>query len=1197
MSYDAGADEAAALLPRFSPVPIPHDWLIGDSRDLYREGSGWYVKTFRTDSVPGAKALLDEGGHVLLTFEGIYMDSTVYVNRQKAGECPCGYTTFTLDITPYLTGGDNEILVCARHRAPNSRWYSGAGINRDVWIRFTGRSYIPENGIYVVTKAEGKTARAAAESPAGVPAGAAAGSPAGNAASGRLHVEAQCVCPDGCTVMAALYDDAGRLIAEKEAGAAAVFAADIDCPDVHLWSPEEPRLYTLEVRLFWEGVLLEKERIRTGFKQIRISPDEGLFVNGRHYKLQGVCLHHDQGALGSAFHRQALERQFRTLKEMGVNALRCAHSLPAPAFMELADEMGFLVMSEAFDMWERPKTPWDYARFFPKWHAFDVEQWVKRDRNHVSLLFWSIGNEIYDTHADPERGTYLVKHLADLVRRFDPLSDTAITLGSNWLPWENTRKCVDSLKLVGYNYGEKYYAAHHKEHPDWAIFGSETSSIVQSRGIYHFPLSEKKLSEDDGQCSSLGNSPTSWGAQSLEDCVAIDRDIPWSLGQFIWSGADYFGEPTPYHSRNSFFGLIDTAGFPKDAYYVWQSAWRDPAEYPMIHIFPYWDHNPGQMIDIRVASNAVEAELFLNGKSLGRQRLTHKAGSGKHLIADYRAAFEPGELLAKGYDGDGNCIASERIRSFKDPAGIVLKADEGSRAAGSQAAGAKLFFVTISAVDEDGAPVENACSRVSVEVSGAGHLVGLDNGDSTDYESVKGTSKRLFSGKLLAIIAADDAGGRICVRVTSPGLEGAELILDAAQEQDAIPVRDAAWDQDTIPVQENRSGAVPHAFPGERRYWFEDNRKTQENSARENEIPVRCVKILEEGGRVFSPEKRELSAQAAVLPEGADDREVVFSVVDDKGVPSRLVTLTQSGNRAVMSAKGDGTFRLRCTSKSGTDAVRIISELEYTVTGIGKAYADPYDFVYGSLYSECVGDVTPGNERGVATMRDGTSIVTYRDLDFGQTGSDTVTIPIFTLTDEEYPLEIWEGVPETEGAELLASAVYCKKSIYNVYQEETFRLKRRLKGVTAISFRVHQKMHIKGFSFERIERCAQRLTAGEADRIYGDSFERQGTDLISIGNNVTLEYDDMHPDRLEAGKGYVYLTVEGRTRLEICTIQLRLTGDGRQESTALSFKKSEEWTRQSFKVSVFDGIGSAALLFLPGSDFDLRAVTFSAEEA
>ena len=440
--------------------------------------------------------------------------------------------------------------------------------------------------------------------------------------------------------------------------------------------------------------------------------------------------------------------------------------------MELSDELGMLIVSEAFDMWERKKTTYDYARFFPQWASHDVASWVRRDRNHPSLIMWSIGNEIYDTHAD-ERGQVITRELMEMVLEHDFLGNAAITIGSNYMPWENARKCADIVKLAGYNYAEKYYDKHHLEHPDWIIYGSETSSTVQSRGIYHFPLSQSVLSDDDEQCSSLGNSSTSWGAKSTEKCIIDDRNASYSPGQFIWSGFDYIGEPTPYHTKNSYFGQLDTAGFKKDSFYIYQAEWTSYVDAPMVHIFPYWDFSDGQLIDVRVCSNAPFIELFFNNISQGKFHIDHE--NGDQLLGEWQLSYKEGTLRAVAYDENGFILAEDVKSSFKDAKTLVLTPDKYTISAD----GKELVFVEISAIDKDGIPVENANNRVTISINGPGCLIGLDNGDSTDYDQYKGTDRRMFSGKLLAVIAATFEEGDIIIKAESESLKTAVLTLKA----------------------------------------------------------------------------------------------------------------------------------------------------------------------------------------------------------------------------------------------------------------------------------------------------------------------------------------------------------------------------------------------------------------------------------
>lgn len=1112
-------EEAVERKQEFAPVDIPHDWLIYDSLNLYEDSTGWYLKRFRYEETEK---------RAFLTFEGIYMDSTVYVNGQKAGEWKYGYSTFTLEITDYLQKGENEILVSACFLSPNSRWYSGAGIYRDVWFSVKERTYLPENPVYISTEQQGEDFFL------------------------TLQYEVEGDRQKDAEAVFFLCDEKGKeteLTPVKAEGRKKKYLVR----EPKRWDVESPVLYTLKTQLLLEGKVIQEEREQFGFRDTKFDPERGFFLNGRHVKLNGVCEHHDLGALGAAFNRSAMKRKFRILKEMGVNAVRGTHNMMAPGFTELADEMGLLVVSEAFDMWERAKTTYDYARFFKEWSARDVESWVKRDRNHPSVILWSIGNEIYDTHAD-ERGQEITRYLKELVEKYDPEKNAAVTIGSNYMPWENAQKCADIVKLAGYNYSEKYYEQHHKEHPDWVIYGSETSSIVQSRGVYHFPLKAGILSEDDEQCSSLGNSSTSWGAKSMEECITKDRDTEFSMGQFLWSGFDYIGEPTPYHTKNSYFGQIDTAGFPKDAYYVWQSVWTDYKKAPMVHVFPYWDFNEGQLIDVRVCSNAPFVELFLNGRSLGKQKLTHERNSGKRILADYQIPYEKGTLTAVAYDEEQNEIAREERKSFGNSKKIVIIPENTE----AQAGGRDLFFLRIGTLDEEGNPVENACDRVEVRVSGAGRLIGLDNGDSTDYDSYKGTSRRLFNGKLLAIIQTNEVPGEISVEVTGKGLKSASLICKS------------------------------RVSSGEPLAAREENRKMPVILGRKEEIPVRKITLKSPDGQLFGKDKDTIRVEAFLEPADATDRELLFKAVNDNGVPVNLVELDREDRAVVMKAKGDGAFRLFAMSKSGSDNIRVMSQLEFEIEGMGCAYLDPYDFISGSLYTSVKGEVGNGNEKGVATARDGETVVTYGNIDFGNVGSDEITISIFALSDEEYPIRIYEGIPGEEGSALIADVVYQKPSIWNVYQPETFRLNRKLKGITSISFQVHQKIHIKGFSFKKYEKAWQTLKASEADAVYGDSFVRTEEAVEKIGNNVSFVFRDM--DFGTEGTGE--LMIRGRAGESGNTIHVRFFNDTDEIKQIVEFPASSEYTTQSFSIGTVKGKWDVTFVFLPGSCFDFESFRF-----
>ncbi|WP_153977061.1 glycoside hydrolase family 2 TIM barrel-domain containing protein [Paenibacillus xylanilyticus] len=1117
----------------FEPVELPHDWLIYNTLDLYEDSIGWYRRTF-----PYTK----DDQQLLLCFDGVYMNSSVYVNGQLVGEWKYGYSAFEHEITDALVEGDNEIIVKVVHQSPNSRWYSGAGIYRNVWLKTRDRNHIVTDGIYVSIK----------QQPEGW----------------QVELDTELNIDQNAQLVHTIRY-AGQVIATNTAEVTAAAGGDTEVTDRQqivvenpkLWSTDEPNLYELVTELQvvhadQHAQTLESVSQRIGFRDIQLDPNEGFHLNGVKMKMNGVCEHHDLGALGAAFNLTALRRRFNLLREMGVNAIRTAHNMPAKELMELADEMGMLIVSEAFDMWERSKTPYDYARFFPEWAHTDVKSWVKRDRNHPSLVMWSIGNEIYDTHAD-ERGQEVTRMLMEYVLEFDPKGNAGVTIGSNYMPWENAQKCADIVKLAGYNYAEKYYDKHHEEHPDWIIYGSETSSVVQSRGIYHFPFEQSILADDDEQCSALGNSTTSWGAKSAEYCILAERDRPYSLGQFLWTGFDYIGEPTPYHTKNSYFGQLDTATFPKDSYYIYQAAWTDYKTSPMVHLFPYWDFSPGQLIDVRVCSNAPKIELQLNGNTIGTYDIDH--ANGTQLVGWWKVPYEEGELKAIAYDENGEIIATDVQRSYTDAQKVRLQADKEQL----QANGTDLIFVEIQVEDEAGNPVQNANNRVQVKVTGAGRLLGLDNGDSTDYDPYKGLSRRLFSGKLMAIIGATHEPGSIRIEVTSEGLQGAAAEFESkAVDSEVMSASASVATQGQTVLTENEERPVL--------------------TGHVQEIPLRKIEIISEAGQAFDPSIQEMVVTAKLYPENTSYRDIEWAVVNDAGIESNIAKVEANGLEVRVSALGDGEFRLRATSSNGTDKTKLISQLEFKATGLGTAYKDPYGFITGGLYDYTKGDVGNGNERGVATSRDGETHVGFRNIDFGPYGSDTITIPIFALSSEDYFLQIWEGMPDEEGSTLLADVVYQKESRWNVYQEETYQLSKRLSGITSICFVLKQKIHIKGFSFERQSRAFEQNTAVSCDHLYGDTFSIQDEYVEGIGNNVSLEFENMD----FTAEGTSKLVIYGRSPIDKNTIHIRFAGEAGQSNQLVEFMHSEGYEERVFELEQVSGVQKVTFIFLPGSQFD-----------
>jgi beta-galactosidase len=1112
---------------KFEPIDIPHDWLIYNTLNLYENSVGCYRKTVTCTK---------EEKQILLCFDGVYMDSSLYVNGQFVGEWKYGYSSFEHDITDAVVEGENEILLKVVYQSPNSRWYSGAGIYRNVWLKTRDKNHIVTNGIYITTEQKD------------------------NGWQVEVVTELN-IYEDVQVSHAIMYKD--KIIAstlEKIAARSDYSTCNLQTLFLEnplLWSPDKPKLYQLitEVHLVTtdkdanqSAKKIESISQNIGFRNIILDPNEGLQLNGRKMKLNGVCEHHDLGALGAAFNKTALKRRFEILKEMGVNAIRTAHNMPAPELMELADEMGMFIVSEAFDMWERSKTPYDYARFFKDWAHIDMKSWVTRDRNHPSLLMWSIGNEIYDTHAG-ERGQDITRMLMDYVREYDPKGNARVTIGSNYMPWENAQKCANIVKVAGYNYAEKYYQKHHEEHPDWIIYGSETASVVQSRGIYHFPFEKSILADDDEQCSALGNSSTSWGAKSAEACILAERDTPFSLGQFIWTGFDYIGEPTPYHTKNSYLGQIDTATFKKDSYYIYQAAWTDYKTNPMVHIFPYWDFNKGQMIDVRVCSNAPKIELQFNGSTVGTYDIDHEHGT--QLVGWWKLPYEEGEIKAIAYDETGKVIATDVRKSFGDAKKICLHADKESLAAN----GSDLIFVEITMEDENGNTVENANNRVHVNVTGAGRLLGLDNGDSTDYDQYKGLSRRLFSGKLMAIIGATLESGKVKMEVSSKGFES------QFAEFESLSIEDGALE-----------GVSAHMNNQELTCIMGDS----------EEIPLRKIEIISDSGQLFDESRKEMCVRAKLYPENTSYQEVEWSVVNDAGIVSNIAKVEAFGHKVKVTSIGDGEFRLRCTSKNGTDKTKLISQLEFRATDLGAAYKAPYGFISAGLYDYSKGDVGNGNERGVATSRDGETQVGFHDIDFGPYGSDTITIPIFALSSDEYSLQIWEGMPDEEGSELLADVIYQKPSKWNVYQEETYRLSKRLSGITSICFVLHAKVHIKGFSFEKRNRAFEQNMAVQCDHIYGDTFTITENSVEGIGNNVSLEFKNMDFTSEGASKIVIY----GRSPIDKNTIHIRFANAEGKSNQLVEFTHSDNYEERVFELEKITGVQKVTFVFLPGCNYD-----------
>ena len=1093
-----GTTLAESASAEFIPVDLPHDWLIYNAKALYESSFGFYRKTWKNS---GAKS-------VRLYFEGVYQDCTVYVNGNAAGENKYGYSSFEVDITTFLTDGDNEITVLVRHEAPNSRWYSGAGIFRNVYILETGADYLPIDGIYFSAEK--------------------------NCDGWLCKVDAEIV--GSGDLIYSLKDKAGNILYLGE-------DSEFTVKNAPVWDIDSPNLLKLSVALEKDGTIIDKVSQKVGLRTIEYTPDGGFFLNGRHVKLHGVCLHHDLGCLGAAFNKEAARRQLLSMKKMGANAVRTSHNMPAIGFMELCDELGILVDSEAFDMWERPKTEFDYARFFPEWFEKDVASWVRRDRNHPSLIMWSVGNEIYDTHFS-DRGREVAAMLHAAVRKHDPRCNAPTTIGSNYMPWDGAQNCAKEVDLAGYNYGEKLYKLHHEQHPEWKIYGSETTSGVKSRGVYHMPLNTPFLTHEDLQCSSLGNCRAGVSAPTAQQTIAADRDTDFCAGMFIWTGSDYIGEPSPYSTKNSYYGPVDTAGLKKDAFYLYQAAWTDE---PVLHLLPYWDFNDGQLVDIVAYTNLHEAELFVNGVSHGRK-------APEEYTISWQVPYEKGEISVTGYDKDGNEVKSDVRRSFGEAVKLKLKPSHHGKKTLS-ANGQDLIAVEISALDANGNPVENARNRVNISVEGA-RLVGFDNGDSTDYDDYKCCSRKLFSGRAVAYIAAGSKAGTAIVTAASVGLVSAQLKIEV------------------IPA-EMKSGVS----------CTEDLTTAPEN----DEIPVRKIVLSRSGGNTLTPDAAEMDITAHILPENASYSDLKWSVVTNSGIVTNLAEITADGATAVLKALGDGEFRLRCTCANGKPQAEVVSDLEFTANGFGQPFTDPYSFVTGCFYNKSNGVMSEVSEGGVLLLGE-QNYVGFTKVDFGKAGSDQFTLRmIHWHTNENAPFSLYDGDPEN-GGKLLGGFSYQADFIWQTYQDNTFTLDEKLYGEHDLYFVFgphEQRLYFGGFFFAQREQAYEVNYAADCDLVHGDTFVRNGKRIEQIGNNVFFDYDD-----LVFTKGVSSIKLTGRTRHDNDSIHVLIKGEGGDIHEIIEFPFSEDYITVEKEFPDYRGAGAVKLQFLPGCDFDLESFRF-----
>lgn len=741
---------------------LPHDWSIEGkfSKDnpatpeggALPGGIGWYRKTF---TVPASS----KGKLVYIDFDGVYQKSDVWINGHHLGFRPNGYISFRYELTPYLNfGGSNVIAVKVDNSVqPNSRWYSGSGIYRHVWLVTTNKTAIDHWGTYVTTSDI-------------------------TGASAKVNVQVQLhndQASPQVLISTKLYDAAGKQVAAAgEATSAAqnkneslMVANTLTVKNPVLWSVENPYLYKAVTQLIEGKKVVDEYTTTVGIRYFNFDADKGFSLNGKPMKILGVCNHHDLGSLGAAINNRALERQLQMLKAMGCNGIRTSHNPPAPELLDLCDKMGFIVMDEAFDCWEWKKATYDYHLYFKEWHKRDLEDQIKRDRNHPSIMIWSIGNEI-----PQQADTSALRIAPELAAIVHSLDKTRPLTTANDRP-DSTNKIIKSgaIDLVGYNYHQFDYAKFHDRYPGKKFIATETTSGLETRGYYEMPSDsirvwptsyDKPFLREGNNVSAYDNTRPPWGS-THEMTWKVMKKYDFLSGMFIWTGFDYLGEPTPYSwpSRSSYFGIIDLAGFPKDVYYMYQSEWTNKN---VLHIFPHWNWQPGKMIDIwAYYNNADEVELYLNGKSLGIQK---KTGDDLHVM--WRVKYEPGTLKAISRK-NGKTVLTREIHTAGAPAKIELTADRSQ----IKADGQDLSFVTVKILDKDGNVVPDADNKVNFKIAGDGSIASVDNGDPVSHDPFKASYRKAFHGLALAIVQAKEKAGTITLTASADGLKSATLVL------------------------------------------------------------------------------------------------------------------------------------------------------------------------------------------------------------------------------------------------------------------------------------------------------------------------------------------------------------------------------------------------------------------------------------
>jgi beta-galactosidase len=709
--------------------------------------------------------LADKEKLVFIDFDGIYRNSEVWINGHYLGLRPYGYSSFRYELTSFLKYGKEKNVLAVKvdnSQQPNSRWYSGSGIYRNVRLVTTEKIYVEHWGTYITTpEISEQQARVVIKTKVRNTLGK----------DQPFILKTSVVNSDGKEITAIEEKHIGPNASLSELEQSLVVNNPI------LWSIENPYMYRMIVKIICDGKEYDSYETTFGIRSFVFDTAKGFLLNGKQAKINGVCNHHDLGYLGAAINYRALQRQLEIMKSMGVNGIRTSHNPPAPELLDLCDHMGFIVMDEAFDMWKKGKTEFDYSLNWDKWHRQDLQDMVLRDRNHPSIFIWSIGNEIieqYD-HTDSSGGI-IARELCSIVRMLD--GTRPILSNCNDPSPDNTILKNGSLDMIGFSYHTQNYADVSKNFPGKPFIGSETVSALATRGSYDMPSDSIRRwpirwdsvftsGNSDLTCSSYDNCSAPWGS-TQEETWKLVKKLNFVSGQYIWTGFDYLGEPTPYSwpARSSYFGIVDLAGFPKDAFFMYQSEWTNK---PVLHLFPHWNWNAGQTIDVWAYTNCEEVELFLNGVSQGIQK---KDGDKLHLV--WRLTYTPGTLKAVGRTG-GKEILTQEIKTAGAPAKIVLEADRSIITTD----GKDLSFVTVKVLDAQGTLVPFADNLIHFDISGEGMIAGVDNGLQTSMESFKAPQRKAFHGLCLAVVQSNGRAGNIVLRAKAEGFQESSIAIKA----------------------------------------------------------------------------------------------------------------------------------------------------------------------------------------------------------------------------------------------------------------------------------------------------------------------------------------------------------------------------------------------------------------------------------